>query len=150
MGGQEWRSEAACRDVDPNLFFPSENSTRQTKAAKAICRGCFCRVQCLEYAISTDSEGIWGGMTYDERVIVSGILSSSGVPSDKTLPESEPEIRKVHTYSAKPRRRRSVSIPPLVLNLPKPRVSRNPVSVEKEVVLVAVGFSAPALVFQFS
>lgn len=147
---QEWRSQAACRDTNPDLFFPSENSTRQTKAAKAICQGCFCRVQCLEYAISTDSEGIWGGSTYDERVIIADILSSSGVPLGKTSPELEPETRKVDcTYSAKPRRRHGVSIPPLVLNLPKPRVSRTPVSVEKEVVLVAVGFSVPALTLRF-
>lgn len=147
---QPWRQEAACRDMNPNLFFPSEKANRQIKAAKAICRGCFCRTQCLEYALETDSEGIWGGTTYDERAIISDILSSSDVPSDKTLPELEPEIRKEpRICSSKPQRRQSDAIPLLVLNLPECPVSHNRSPVEKEAVLVAVGFSAPALILRF-
>lgn len=147
---QSWREQAACKDLDPSLFFPSENSTRQTKAAKAICRGCFCRVQCLEYAIETDSEGIWGGSTYDERVIISGILSSSGDLQHKPSDELEQETRKDRICTSRPQRRPAASIQPLVLNLPKPRESRSPVTLEKEVVLVAAGFSVRALKLRFA
>jgi len=152
MQSWAWRQDAACKNMDPNLFYPSNNSTRQTNAAKAICRGCVCRVQCLEYALSTGEEhGIWGGATEDERVIMKGILSSSNDPLSNALPESEPEIRKeTCKHSPKPQRRPAFSIQPLVLNLPGLRESRNPVPLEKEVVLVAVGFSAPALTLRFS
>lgn len=148
---QSWRQEAACRDTDPKLFFPSNNATRQTNAAKAICRGCVCRVQCLEYAIATDSVGIWGGTTDDERTIISGIFSSSSVLQGSTSPELEPQTRKEScTYSPKPVESPAASIRPLVLSLPKLRESHIPGFLEIEVAQVAVGFSAPALTLRFS
>jgi len=143
---QSWRQEAACRETDPKLFFPSNNATRQTNAAKAICRGCVCRVQCLEYAIATDSVGIWGGTTDDERIIIAGIFSSSNVPSGNTSPELELPIHTESpcTYSPKPVESPAASIRPLVLSLPKLRESHIPGFLEIEVAQVAVGFSAPA------
>jgi WhiB family redox-sensing transcriptional regulator len=39
----DWHSEAACRGVDPELFFPvgeSGPALRQTRRAKAVCRRC--------------------------------------------------------------------------------------------------------------
>lgn len=149
---QSWRQEAACRDTDPKLFFPSNNATRQTNAAKAICRGCVCRVQCLEYAIATDSVGIWGGTTDDERTIISGIFSSSSVLQGSTSPELEPEIHTESpcTYSPKPQRSPAASIPPLVLDLPKHRVSRTRSLSRRSTAQVAVGFSVPALTLRFA
>lgn len=68
----EWRSEAACRDVDPELFFPTSSSgpdyERQVGAAKDVCERCSVRLPCLQYAIvQGERDGIWGGLTESER-----------------------------------------------------------------------------------
>jgi WhiB family transcriptional regulator, redox-sensing transcriptional regulator len=70
----EWRRLAACKSVDPNLFFPVSggNSSRQVAQAKALCGTCAVRRQCLQYAIRQDEDyGVWGGLTADERRQVS-------------------------------------------------------------------------------
>ena len=67
----DWHDHAACRDADPDLFFPGGDirSTRaQVKTAKLICRGCPVRTICLSWALASGQEhGIWGGLTEDER-----------------------------------------------------------------------------------
>ena len=66
-----WRSAAACRSADPDLFFPISASGRapeQVAEAKAICARCPVRRQCLAFALHTrQAYGIWGGMTEEER-----------------------------------------------------------------------------------
>lgn len=70
----DWRARAACRGLDPELFFsPDIFETKQDKddreeRAKAVCAGCPVRAQCLDYAIRAGERyGIWGGMTELER-----------------------------------------------------------------------------------
>ena len=67
-----WRSAAACRSADPDLFFPISGSGRsleQVAEAKAICARCPVRCQCLAFALRTcQAYGIWGGLTEEERV----------------------------------------------------------------------------------
>jgi WhiB family transcriptional regulator, redox-sensing transcriptional regulator len=68
-----WQRAAACRSADPDLFFPVSSSGRsleQEERAKAVCRTCIVRRQCLQYAIAANEEGVWGGMTEDERLRV--------------------------------------------------------------------------------
>jgi WhiB family transcriptional regulator, redox-sensing transcriptional regulator len=69
--GEHWRSAAACRSVDPELFFPISYSGKcldQVAQAKAICAGCQVRRQCLAFALRTrQAHGIWGGLTEQER-----------------------------------------------------------------------------------
>src|SRR5215831_16352197 len=80
--GPDWRSDAACRDADPELFFPDDDirSARvQVKMAKLICRGCPVSATCLNWALASGQEaGIWGGLTEDERrrLSRSGLLSA--------------------------------------------------------------------------
>lgn len=66
-----WRNRAACRDEDPDLFFPigtSGPALVQTEQAKAVCRRCPVREQCLEWALETgQSIGVWGGTSETER-----------------------------------------------------------------------------------
>jgi len=61
-----WREDAACRGVDPNLFWAND-----TAPAKAVCSECLVRKQCLDYALalgpSRRAGGVWGGK--DEREI---------------------------------------------------------------------------------
>ncbi len=67
----DWRHQASCRDVDPEIFFPigtTGPALAQIEAAKAICAMCSVREPCLEWAIETAQDsGIWGAMTEEER-----------------------------------------------------------------------------------
>lgn len=67
----DWRERAACRDTDPDLFFPVGSTgiaVDQIVAAKAICHQCAARRDCLEFALVTNQEsGVWGGATEEER-----------------------------------------------------------------------------------
>jgi WhiB family redox-sensing transcriptional regulator len=58
----DWRHEAACREVDPELFFPIGNSgpaLLQIDEAKQVC---------LRWAIDSGQDaGVWGGLSEDER-----------------------------------------------------------------------------------
>lgn len=67
----DFRDRAACRDVDPELFFPlGDGGPAQARvdAAKAVCRRCPVRLSCLDLAMSTgQDEGVWGGLDPRER-----------------------------------------------------------------------------------
>lgn len=63
---KSWQDYANCLGVDPDLFFPERGAS--TKEAKAVCRGCIVRQECLEYAIVNGEKfGIWGGLSERER-----------------------------------------------------------------------------------
>jgi WhiB family redox-sensing transcriptional regulator len=66
-----WRGDAACRDTDPDLFFPvgtTGPAIDQIAEAKAVCGECEVREPCLEFALSTNQDsGIWGGTSEEER-----------------------------------------------------------------------------------
>lgn len=65
---RDWVAQAACRDADLDLFYGSDHiHPRDAKVrfdqAKAICRECPVRIECLDYALANyDRHGIWGGM----------------------------------------------------------------------------------------
>ncbi|MEU5095499.1 WhiB family transcriptional regulator [Streptomyces sp. NPDC020996] len=67
----DWRDHAACRDQDPELFFPIGSSgpaLLQTQQAKAVCTRCPVQEQCLEWALENgDTLGVWGGTNETER-----------------------------------------------------------------------------------
>ncbi len=82
-----WRDQALCRDYDPDLFFPrvqrgGSNGKRAGEpaehiaAAKRICRMCPVDLECLDYALRTQTYNckhhncVFGGLTYQERVNV--------------------------------------------------------------------------------
>lgn len=61
-----WREDAACRDEDTAIFFPSNDA--EAALAAAFCASCPVREQCLEFALETRQiDGIWGGLTEPER-----------------------------------------------------------------------------------
>jgi WhiB family redox-sensing transcriptional regulator len=62
----EWASEAACRGLDPMIFYPATDEEAET--AKEICGACPVQVECLEHAIDErEHNGVWGGATEKER-----------------------------------------------------------------------------------
>lgn len=66
-----WRTHAACRREDPDLFFPigtTGPALVQTEQAKSVCRRCPVEEQCLQWALDTgQSIGVWGGTSETER-----------------------------------------------------------------------------------
>lgn len=73
LTARDWRTRAACRDKDPELFFPlatpdTDAGERQVAEARAVCISCTVRVECLRFALATlPGDGIWAGTTADER-----------------------------------------------------------------------------------
>jgi WhiB family transcriptional regulator, redox-sensing transcriptional regulator len=86
-----WRSDAACQNAEPELFFPisaTSASAISIKHAKLICASCLVRSQCLEYALEHRQEqGIWGGLTDTERQSLrAGAASARGQPPAPARP----------------------------------------------------------------
>jgi WhiB family redox-sensing transcriptional regulator len=58
-----WRARSACRDSDPDVFFPvgtTGAALEQIQTAQRICRACTVSRECLEFALA-------GGTTEEER-----------------------------------------------------------------------------------
>jgi WhiB family redox-sensing transcriptional regulator len=66
-GGHEpWMEYGLCGQTDPESFFPEKGGS--TREAKAICKSCDVRAECLDYAIDHDERfGIWGARSERER-----------------------------------------------------------------------------------
>ena len=72
---REWMSDAACRDVDTNIFYVGVEGTKAERAiaeqaldlANLICAACEVRSECLEYALAHQEMGVWSGTTDRER-----------------------------------------------------------------------------------
>ena len=63
---EPWMDYAACRDLDPDIFFPGAGS--EGNEAKKVCAVCPCKKSCLDYALRTEiKHGIWGGTSERER-----------------------------------------------------------------------------------
>jgi WhiB family transcriptional regulator, redox-sensing transcriptional regulator len=77
-----WRYEAACRDADPDLFFPvgpTGPALRQVDEAKRICRNCPVQARCLAWALDHGvTDGVWGGTTEDERRAIRRLPAADG------------------------------------------------------------------------
>lgn len=77
VAGVAWMAQAACRTVDPDLFFPEDDATDfQVQEAKRVCSGCPVRQECLNRGLAAEDQvGICGGMTAEER---QRLLSGAG------------------------------------------------------------------------
>lgn len=75
MTDLDWWDQRACRNVNPDVFFPvlgrhltDTEIDALCADAKAVCRGCPVRDDCLQYAIDVRaSDGVFGGMSPRER-----------------------------------------------------------------------------------
>ncbi len=76
---------AACRDHDPELFFPvgaHGPALEQLAAAKAVCGTCPLRTACLDWALETGQEaGVWGGTGEDDRRAMRRASLRAGAPT---------------------------------------------------------------------
>ena len=70
-GEADWRELSACRQEDPELFFPvvpAGPGLAQIEQAKAVCARCKVRAECLRFAMETvQDHGVWGGTSEEER-----------------------------------------------------------------------------------
>ncbi|MFE0189658.1 WhiB family transcriptional regulator [Streptomyces sp. NPDC059008] len=66
-----WRDRGACKDVDPDLFFPVGSTgpaLLQVEEAKSVCRRCPVLETCAAWALENrEAHGVWGGMSEDDR-----------------------------------------------------------------------------------
>jgi len=64
-GRWNWRGAARCRTIDAEVLFVTGAMQRE---ARAFCRACPVRTECLAHALDHHIEfGVWGGMTERER-----------------------------------------------------------------------------------
>ena len=62
----EWMQTGACREEDPDLFFPERGG--DFAAPKEVCARCDVKDECLAYAMDNHIQfGIWGGTSEHER-----------------------------------------------------------------------------------
>ena len=66
-----WAELAACKDEDPELFFPTGttlNAKMQAAVAREVCTQCIVRDECRDWATDTRQDhGVWGGLDEFER-----------------------------------------------------------------------------------
>ncbi|MFI9787365.1 WhiB family transcriptional regulator [Kitasatospora sp. NPDC051984] len=67
-----WTTDAACAgSPSPDRFYSLPKETKQTAAAKSVCRSCPVSEQCLEEALDlNDRWGIRGGLTEAQRLVL--------------------------------------------------------------------------------
>lgn len=93
-----WRDRAACREVDPELFFPVGTdgpALAQIAQAKAVCARCPVIGQCLSFALAAISEGVAGGLSAEERralrvrhrAVPASVPTSTSTAAVVTLPD---------------------------------------------------------------
>lgn len=66
-GPPAWMRDALCREPHPGAnWFPERGE--DASRAKAVCRRCLVREECLAYAgLDPDLRGIWGGLSDRQR-----------------------------------------------------------------------------------
>ena len=62
-----WVERAACRDVDPDLWFATDRASYEHAQAIRICGDCDVKAQCLRVARKRrERHGIWGGVDFNK------------------------------------------------------------------------------------
>jgi WhiB family redox-sensing transcriptional regulator len=75
-GRPRWMRDAACREHPEVNWHPDVG--QKTEPAKAICRGCLVRAECLEHALEhREPHGIWGGQSPKERRAIARLRRAS-------------------------------------------------------------------------
>lgn len=63
---EDWRTQAVCRDKDPEIWYPEERE--QAWRGVALCLTCPVKVICRDYAMAHKEEwGTWGSLTEWDR-----------------------------------------------------------------------------------
>ncbi|EOM78041.1 WhiB family transcriptional regulator [Rhodococcus rhodnii] len=68
LNHEKWMDRGVCREVFPDAFHP--NPGESSAAARRVCMGCPVRGECLEYALTNQEHGIWGGTSSKQRAVM--------------------------------------------------------------------------------
>jgi WhiB family transcriptional regulator, redox-sensing transcriptional regulator len=107
-----WRDDAACRDADPDLFFPigtTGPTLVQIGEAKRICRACPAQASCLAWALENGvADGIWGGTTHDERRAIRALpatqpSAANAAAAGRARRTGNPRARRANISSGRPK-----------------------------------------------
>ncbi|MFD3516281.1 WhiB family transcriptional regulator [Streptomyces sp. NPDC058657] len=64
----DWQWRGACREENPEVFFPHSTNEVLAEVAKSWCARCPVQKPCLQWALETRQDyGVWGGLTEKER-----------------------------------------------------------------------------------
>lgn len=76
----DWHADAACRE-HPEVDFLATNP-KAVARAKAICRGCLVRAECLDHALDAGPipVGVWGGTDRAERRVMLRMRNTQAAP----------------------------------------------------------------------
>ena len=66
---QHWSTLAACKGLDPQMFFPGSGQNDLLELARAVCNGCSVKQQCLNENLHEEF-GVWGGTSERQRRIL--------------------------------------------------------------------------------
>lgn len=83
-----------CAGVSTRIFFPDDDETPDPRAL-ALCARCPIREDCLEWALTHDEVGIWGGLTDPQRVAINRRrhrVRCPGCTSDSVMSDGHTEI----------------------------------------------------------
>ena len=80
-----WNFEgASCWGIDTDFYFPVDRRvTDENKRAKALCKSCICKTDCLNYALHYSVDGVWGGTSPRERVGIRRKLNIIPIPINR-------------------------------------------------------------------
>lgn len=70
MSGWDWLDRAACKGMDPELFWPGKGRYDEVAAARVVCAGCPVTTECLALTWENPSahrQGVFGGLGERER-----------------------------------------------------------------------------------
>lgn len=82
----DWFSKGICRGEDPEVFFPPPS--QRADKAREICERCPVMRDCGDWATENGiADGIWGGMTHEERRYVRKTVR--GIKREQTPQEAE-------------------------------------------------------------
>jgi WhiB family redox-sensing transcriptional regulator len=88
-------TQAACKNADPELFFPEPFTDYYgtVERAKKVCATCSIKFDCLQVAIDNQYEGIWGGLTTSERTgVVRRVRTKRRIHEDELPKTGNKEI----------------------------------------------------------
>lgn len=79
----------ACRDVDPDTFYPPPHNPARAiavEAARAVCDTCPFTAECLQYALDIDDRfGVFAGLTAVERARGRGVKLRTPAPNKASV-----------------------------------------------------------------
>jgi WhiB family transcriptional regulator, redox-sensing transcriptional regulator len=103
-----WHEDVACRDADPDLFFPigtTGAALRQMEEAKRICRDCPVQSTAWPGRWRTGlTDGVWGGTTPDERRVIRSLsrktTTTRADDDDTSYHSAEPREHGIGAWAA--------------------------------------------------